>query len=317
MSILDIDQEKAWAYLLNDTIDLRRSYLNPTRPDSKPGCRFFWKDNILILMDFSKNSGLNCVNAYCKIHGTGTQESLQFFYSLETNYKPKRKHQIQKLQSQDGRKTIEIFYRDFSKDFLDYFKQFKIGQKQLLRDSTRVYDVIKYTLRDSADNFSRSYYPKDLVIGYSDGKNSPDKFKLYFPERKKPRFKSNLTTNDVWEIVNNPKKWFICKSHKDFLCMENILCKLGYDFSLGMVQNEGSFPKRKDWEEAVQLYVLFDNDAGGRDAAYRFKEYYLNSQLLFLPETEWGSKDPTDYILEMGYDNTVKTIRDLLNFAPF
>ena len=302
VTIQDIDQFAAWSYILHESVDLKRQYINPTRTDKSPGCKFMVKNNELVLMDFSKGTGMNCGQAYMKIHNVGYLDALKSLYMI-TKKGTFIKNIDLKILEKVKNCTIQITPKSYTKKFLTYWGVLGVSEDQLKRESTRVYEVKSYSLKFE---YNKTYYPSDLVFAYK----GQDGFKIYFPERDKPRFKSSLTESDVWQVVRNPGKWIIAKSHKDLLALESLTQDT--DFSIGMVQNEGSYPKVKEWQSAHLLYTLFDNDNAGILAGERFREFYLNAVNWTIPK-ELGFKDITDYIIGNDLDKAKILLDSFIN----
>lgn len=290
ITLHDLDQEYLWSVLLNETVRFGKSYKNPLRPDKEAGCKFLSKDGALIFMDYSKEKGYDIVGFYSSLRGVLRKDAYQQLYDLQ-----KRGGVICPIGQSVNLKRdisckIRITSESYSEDFLNYWKLLKVKKQTLLDPSNKVFEVSSYTLM--FPEISRTYYPKDLVFAYQGERG----LKLYFPERKKPRFKSSLDKNDIWVFTQNPKKWIIAKSHKDFLVIKEILIRKNLDYSLGMVQSEGSFPEREDWKNAEILIPFFDNDRAGKEGSENFKNYYKQACSIFLPENKEGDKDISDWL---------------------
>ena len=293
----ELNQETCWALILNESISLNKTYLNPTRIDKKPGCKFTVRDGNLVLMDFARKTGLNCAQAYSKIYGLSFQESLEELFQKTQNVK--FSFQESKINYSQAVYQIEIEPKPFNQEFLDYWKMFGMDESDL----EGVYQPLWYKITN--EDYSVKYYPRDLVIAYKGNEG----YKLYFPNRDKPRFKSSLRESDVWTYVRNPKKWIIAKAHKDFLFIKHLTKDT--DWSVGMVQSEGSVPQFIKWESADKIKVLFDNDEAGQVASIKFRKHYTNARAIFIPQ-ESGEKDLTDFCITYGYEYAKELLLEML-----
>jgi hypothetical protein len=306
LSFEHINQIKVWESILMSDVSLRKMYRNPTRVDKHPGCRFMYKDNNWVLMDFSKNSGMNCVQCLMKKHGISYYEALKMAYRLAgKSFNFSSNFVKEKKETKKG--VITITPKDFDQKFLKYWKSLGVTKDQLQRESTQVFSLQKVEIKF---DYKKILYPNDLCIGYK----GEEGYKVYFPEREKPRFKSTLSEEDVWVVTNNPNKLIIAKSHKDFLVIESLLS--GTDWSFSMVQNEGSFPKKKDWEKVSNLVSFFDNDNAGKTASEKFKQHYINAQSIEIDPT-LKCKDISDFVLKYGLTEAKTYLLSLLESPQF
>jgi hypothetical protein len=293
----ELDALACWEFLFNQPIRFGQHYCNPMRSDKSPGCKFFQVSGTVLFVDHSTKVTYNIGTAAAELYGCSYAEALQRLY-LKVGVS-KRTYELR----EDIRCKIEVVSKPYSKRFLEYWEKLGVKEWQLKREKTEVVEVESFKIKWES---SKTYYPNDLVFCYK-GKEGA---KLYFPFRKKPRFKSSLKENDVWEIRKNPDWWVITKSHKDVLVLESILEGTPYeDFSITHVQSEGSCPKNKDWKNATRLITLLDNDGAGRKASDKLKEEYLNAELRFLI----SDKDISDLINLVGYEKAKEELINVLN----
>lgn len=305
LSFEHINQVRVWESILLTDVSLKKMYRNPTRLDNHPGCRFMYKDNNWVLMDFSKNSGMNCIQCLMKQHGISYYEALKMAYRLAGRSVNFTSFVKEKKEPKKG--VITVTPRTFDQKFLKYWKSLGVTKAQLQRESTQVFSLQKVEIKF---DYKKILYPNDLCIGYK----GQEGYKVYFPEREKPRFKSTLSEEDVWTVINNPNKLIIAKSHKDLLVIESLLS--GTDWSFSMVQNEGSFPKTKGWEKVSNLVSFFDNDNAGKAASEKFKQHYINAQSIEIDPT-LKCKDISDFVLKYGITEAKAYLLSLLESPQF
>ena len=306
-----LDQEDIWTLILGEVVNLNNSYRNPTRTDNSPGCRFVVKDGVLFLKDFSTGEALNCVKAYSKIYGIAKYiDAYKELYVRKLKCKSVVRPKIDLSQNSTpvGTSSIQILIeeRPFNKFDEMYWAKAGLSLSDLKSERFRVVRVDSYTFV-----FENNSVNKSKTIYLSDSENSIDtcyaylyetgRAKLYFPFRSKgsSRFKSNLNENMVYEEIRNPKEWIITKSHKDFLLIRKMVLELKLDVSVTHVQNEGSFPKRKEWLDCDFL-VLFDNDEAGIKASQSFQSYYKKSAIEFIPNEK--AKDLSELVANTSYE---------------
>jgi hypothetical protein len=307
LSFEHINQVRVWESILMSDVSLRKMYRNPTRIDKHPGCRFMYRDNNWVLMDFSKNSGMNCVQCLMKQHGISYYEALKMAYRLAGTSGNFFSTKLETVEKRETKKGIITIVPKTDQKFLDYWKSLGVKKSQLQRESTLVFCVQKLEIKFE---YKKIIYPNDLCIAYK----GEDGYKIYFPEREKPRFKSSLSEEDVWSVTNNPDKLIVAKSHKDLLVIESLLS--GTDWSFSMVQNEGSFPKKKGWENILNLVSFFDNDNAGKAASEKFKEHYINAQSIEIDPT-FKCKDISDFVLKYGVTEAKTYLLSLLESPTF
>jgi hypothetical protein len=284
IKVEELNNILCWEFLMHESVTFGKLYKNPFRVDKKPGCKFFRSGNVILFHDHSRGKTYNVITACSIIYNLSYREASELLLNqIQSGV-------VMKVKPAETQVTcgIEVVSKKYTKEFINYWENLGVTVSNLERLETRVLQVESYKITSGV---TKTYYLADLVFAYQGQKG----YKLYFPEREKPRFKSSLDKEDVWEVINNPKKWIITKSHKDMLVIESLLEDT--DFSFSHVQNEGSFPKRDYWEDAWELYILMDNDKAGHIAAERMKDYYLNANIIFL-----SAKDASDLVKEKGVE---------------
>lgn len=254
INLEDLDQEQCWSYIMGTNIGVGKSYLycSPIRTDNNPGCNFKWYQGSLFLMD---GAGTNetCITAWMKIQGLSYWDAvkdLNWRVSHTTKYEPKvKKKEIKCVTSID----IKSYWRQEHEDYWN------------LRGLSRphdVYGVISYTIERGCEK--QTWYPDDLCFAY---KHAEGKYKIYFPNRSKPRFLGNLKRSEVWWSLRGSDTVLVSKAHKDFLEWESLV-----DWDITMTQSEGVKKAPFEWETYKQLFLCYDSDLAGIKSALKILE---------------------------------------------
>jgi len=281
----DLDQENAWAYIINDRVQIGKYYRNPTRSDKQPGCKFHWKNNILWLKDWKDGSNLNCVTAWSIISNLNYKQAIVSLAKVTSSNTPKLM-EVPTLYSRENTGCfVDVEKRKWEKRDKDYWDQFGVSKKQLEDPRHPVLPISSYTF--DYGNYKKKQYPIDLSYAYYAGER---KHKLYFPERHKPRFKGNLSKNDVWYLERGSDTLLIAKCQKCMLTIEN-LC----DFDLTHVQAEGNYPSDYIlyWNKKYSRKIIFlDNDTTGLENG-KILSYLMDGEQKFI-DPSIGYKDISD-----------------------
>jgi hypothetical protein len=138
--------------------------------------------------------------------------------------------------------------------------------------------------------------------------------KIYQPQSKTRKWKSNINKTVVQGIVNIPKQHdllFITSSMKDILTLR----VLGY-YAVAP-NNEMTWLPEEVWEKFKirysNIYILFDSDSSGLDSSSKFSQKY-NIPYIYIPPSNFlpnkRGKDHSDFIKESHNLNLVKKIID-------
>lgn len=251
--LLSLDQRRCWEYILNAQVCLGKPYLNPTRVDKLPGCKFILShDGAILLHDHSRKETYNCVSCWAKMKGMKYWDALDDLCRIMPIYVSKYPQPSKSLRDSSRKSTISIEPKVFNQEALDYWGQREVGLNQLERCETSVEQVLSYTI--AYPDGSRMFFPKDLCFAY----HFHNGIKLYFPNRAKPRFKSSTDRNSVWLLKRGSETLFVAKANKDLLVVEN-LC----DYDLLSISNEGSTPDIL-WKMPYKQIILgHDPDEAG------------------------------------------------------
>lgn len=307
----DLDQEQCWSFIMGRQIEVGRSHLysSPLRPDSTPGCNFKWRNGILFLMDSGQNH--TCVSAWMKI------SKLKYWSAIkDLKEKCKGKPRVKaehvsdpsvELEECEKRIDIKSYWR---KDHEDYWNLRGLERPE------NVYGVIAFSITKECSK--KTYLLGDeLCFGY---KHGDGKFKLYFPNRPKPRFISNLKPDEVWWALRNSDTLVIQKSHKDFLIAKEIFPT--YDIT--HLQSEGIRKIPFEWETYKRIIIWLDSDRAGMECAIKLAQGIISTvkvRIFLVPNQkskEYISEDILQYLspnLANYYsnDNNTDNFRDLFN----
>ena len=335
-TVKDLDQVKAWSILLNENISYSNVYCNPTRYDKNPGCKFYNSpDGTLLLIDFSKKTGMDVVQAYMKVHNLGyldaflnlwklTMRSINFTSNFPTI----------SLKKQDYKTGIYIVEKQIDNQYFEFWSKFNLFEEDLnfINSDGIEYKTLyidNYTVNthilETGKESSKTRFCSNYDIGFAYISSEFEGAKLYFPFRtkkdsllNKPRFISSLNENEVFVDKKDSNFWIVTKSHKDFFVLRKIIKELRkenllkWDYSLTHTQNEGSIPdKFKDWPTACRLITLFDNDKSGIEFSDKFRSQFLNAQCEFIP-VQCG-KDISEMVACFGYDKAKQFVLEILN----
>lgn len=149
------------------------------------------------------------------------------------------------------------------------------------------------------------YDKSDPAYAYYFGEQ---KFKIYWPRRKKYRFLCNTDKlQRMWKIYTSPERLFITKSMKDVM----VLYEMGH--VAVAPQGEGhTIPEEflTRARKAMNVVLLYDNDAPGKAATKAASERYDLDFILIPEDTE--TKDISDYVKSYGLEAGIELIENLL-----
>jgi len=182
---------------------------------------------------------------------------------------------------------ININIKNFSKNDLEYWKQYNIDKKIL-----EFYNVKSLNAYSINGNW---IYNKNLCFAYKLGiKNNIKFYKILNPLNLKYKWFSNTDSNVLQginqAIKQNPKILFITSSLKDVMSLYSIGFTAIAPASETVLLNETIINKLKE-KVCSNIIMLFDNDEPGKEASKKYEEVY-GFKSIFIDEY----KDPSDFI---------------------
>lgn len=251
---------------MGQTIEVGKSHLycSPLRSDSKPNCYFRWYNGKLWLMDHGFTND-DCISAYMKLHHVGYWDALkQLKYGCRGI---KKIHKEEPKEQCEKKIRVKPYWKQAHQDYWDV----RIGKRP---DPNRVFGVTSYTIDQGCE--ATTWFPQDLCFAY---KFDEEKYKLYFPERKKPRFMSNLKQHEVWWELRQSNEALITKSHKEFIewCEHS-------QSDITLLQSEGLKTIPFEWDMYSKITLAMDSDQAGVNVCKRILEnIQVPTQLFFVP----------------------------------
>jgi hypothetical protein len=204
------------------------------------------------------------------------------------------------LREYQERQRSQIFFRirQFEERDRLFWSPYEITFDQLRSDNVFAASMIKmYLPKRNAWSVFRPPYISYVIGGFE------ERCKVYSPTRKRDKWLTNCTKNDVGGlklIDNKSDHIIITKSYKDYRVIRN------QGYNTVWFQNEGMFPKTETLvllSLFKRIFIFFDNDETGFKASNSLKETLL--QLTDSPVTNIFSpffylKDPSDILSVKG-----------------
>jgi len=316
-------QEEIFAYYLDINVTYidwclsNKSYKinNPLRNDVNPSLGFSYKGNKVYFRDFAnKYYNGDCFNLVAMLHNKdinnaqGFVETCNIIIDNMIYNKPKNiklinicNNEVHITESKS--KVIEIFDRRYNSNDLQYWKQFSIGEADLIEN--KVFAVSSYKVGEFY------FTPKERVFAYYlDKEDDEQKWQLYFIDRKKhdkyPRFITN--SNSHLQCTFELKKadnLLITKSRKDVIVLKKLIKSLPYhtvpSIAITSLTSENVTLPNKLIDNLFNLYSniysLTDLDKTGVAFARHHKKQGIIP--LFLPAVD---KDISGYVKNRGFE---------------
>lgn len=278
--------EDLWIHYTGLEIQLKKMFLSPLRNEKRPSAGFFYGKE-LILKDFGEGSRAYTIwDFLMKRFNLTYREVLNKVYDdlisnkdrVDIEYYGDRV--VRRIREN---KKIIPYFKEFSKEELDYWNSYHINKKTL--DLFNIRSLSYYWL------VGEDYSIKVNCIfsfAYLFGNNE---YKIYSPFDKDHKWYTNAPIDTLQGEHILP--WLddtliITKALKDVM----VLYEAGFN-SIGL-QGENSFPSELKMKTFIHRFknivVLFDNDKAGINGAITFSKMY-NFKYFFLDE----SKDISDY----------------------
>lgn len=286
------------------------------RSDTHTTCSFFrGKSGRLYFKDFATGECLAFENVVMKKFNCGYHEALRiiakdFGLIKDSNHKTAVKVVKQEKFESDKQTFIQIEAKDFSKDELEWWKQYGITKSIL--NKYRVFSCKTVFLNGSI--FSQST-PKCPSYGYYFGKKEHvEQWKIYYPKRTNYRFIGNISTKTIQgyrQLPKSGKLLVITKSQKDCMCL----------YSMGIPacapQSETQFISDTILEDLKQRFekivLLFDSDLTGVHYTNILRRKY-NFLIPCIIPRKYSAKDISDFYKKYGRKLTIEFIKESIKY---
>lgn len=287
-----IDQLSVFQYYIPG-IEYHKKMKSPIRYDKHEGnFGIFSRDNVVFFKDFAEDSHKgSCIDLVMKMFGLESYQAIEKI-AIDIGIISSTGEVVGKVIYADRvehvkqSSLIQVSESRWSKRHTDYWTQFGIGIKTLKQE--QVYPVKEWYL----NRLRQEVKDNELCFAY---RYLEDKFKIYYPERKKGnKWVSNISTRVVegLEQLNGHKQVVICKSKKDRLTLKSLLPE---QIGLISVQNESISAYTDSLLEVLSgrdVYVSYDSDYPGKAASQRITDKFgykhINTPDQYLPLKDWA-----------------------------
>jgi len=293
---------------------------NPYREDSDPSLSFAWYGDKLIVRDFADQSYSGDLFKVCgyimNLNYMVPAHFVEICNNIISKYKKEpifRSNESTIITKQKNITKIDVKFRTLQKRDYEYFRRYCIKDKVV---DSMTQAGIRYSINDYMTNYRND--PRDPCYVYTVN----TKFtKLYFPQRlrhsDRPRFITNniLPIDDLTSIVPC-NDILIVKSIKDKMLCTQMLDYLSIkDICIQTASSEtSSFPSKVinllKSQKQHYIYGMYDNDPAGMNAMNINELQYGIKPLIF----SYMAKDPTDFAKAYGYNKTLKTFKEHIDY---
>lgn len=204
--------------------------------------------------------------------------------------------------------VIQVEIRDFQDYELAWWKSYGISKSTL--EKFNVYSCKNIWLNGNIFHLENQ---TQHIYGYYGGiKDGIEKWRCYFPGRKKFKFLSNWSALQIQGAAQLPKEGgeylVITKSLKD--------CMTLYEFGITAIapNSENIFITDSQYERLKakfkHIIVVYDNDLAGIEGLHRIKKAHPEIKVTYIPR-KYDAKDVSDFYKKYGKEKT----QELINSA--
>ena len=332
-------EEDIFSLVFKERPILDKLYTSPFRLDRNPKCFFQKIRNKLRFFDYANfrilgNTNINSVDCFDAIklyyNIENFEDILDFIYdNLHNKIKITTKTENNNVTEIIKKTTIEFIQRDYTDFDIRYWNKYKITVENLIEDAVFSVGYYKIESRRQQKVISINTKNRELCFAYTKFFDIntfsfyENVVKLYLPGiNKKKVFYTNCNENQIGglECIDFSKNnLIITKSYKDWRVLKN------HNINTIWLQNEGiSIPGNVITilgRIFKYLYIFFDNDAAGKNAAFLLKELIKKqickeAIIIEIPTdflVKYNVKDISDMIYIMGEKNVsnfLKKIKD-------
>jgi len=311
--LINYSQEELYKTMIGEYPQLDKYYCSFFRKDNNASCYFKWYNNILYFVDWVEKNR-NVLTFCSDLYGISIGQSIFFLNNkmdgIETKIPPR---QIEKSKKIKEKKSLNVISRNWKIKDKEFWEKYGISIEQLSDDL--VSPVSSIIIGDKVIS------PIDLTYNILINREKNIK-KTYrpFSEKKKYKFMTNATKNDIGNVNNidySKNYLVITKSYKDCRVLRN------FDVNSIWLQSENQFPDQNLLISILRnfqtIIIFFDNDSVGIEKSAKFKNY-LNKLSLDIEIveifSETSDKDISDLYKSKGRDCVNKFVNEQI-FSRF
>lgn len=291
--------------------------ISPLRKDRKPTASFYRNSKgDLIFHDFGIGFHENFIGVVMHLYQCDYQKALntiaEDFGYIEKTTPSKVRVVIETEVIDEKQETlIQIEKQHFTESELRWWKSFGISLETLRK--FKVYSCKNIFLNGNYFCSSSSHNP---IFGYYGGKlNKAELWRIYFPRKKNFRFISNWNGRMIQGAKQLPKTGdylILSKSLKDTMCL--------YEQNIPACSpcSENTFISQHQLEHLKcrfkSIYLFWDNDNPGREAARKYKEKFPFITCIELkPEIAKDISDCCKVLPEKQFNDVIQELFTILN----
>lgn len=219
------------------------------------------------------------------------------YYGKNPNERDKAKFETDPSEIQFRKEYSDIRYTLRQFDYLDRLYWLSFGIPLEILRTLNIYCVSQVWLNGELFYVHRQHDPAYLYDFRSFDKG---KVKIYFPNRKKTRFLTNVAAHNFLEGMDSLERFgekiIITKSYKDVAFIRSLKIQSVSPSSETVLVNESLI---QDIHSRFGMtYILFDNDEQGERMSDVYKKTYPFINQIFVPKTV--AKDITDVSKKKG-----------------
>jgi hypothetical protein len=315
-----LNQESIMQYYSGAAVNSKKLFCSPLRQDNHVTCSYYKsKSGILYMHDFATNEHIDCWNLVMRLYNCNYYEALriiaQDFNLVATTFAKTSSPKLVESLKETNPAKIQVQIKDFSKEELEWWKQFGISTKTLKK--YKIFSLKNVFLNGELKFISSEKCP---IYGYYFGKdkNGLELWKIYFPYNKEKgiRFINNLPKKILQGYHQLPKTGdllVITKSMKD--------CAAMHEFGIASVStpSESTFISDKQLEEFKSrfkhLLVIYDSDKPGLHNMWMIRKRYPELNYYYLPHNL--AKDFTDSIKLVGVEVMKEYVNQFMSNYKF
>lgn len=289
-----VSEEEIFERYLGLPVNTNTFYKNTKREDESPGCKYYYskKTGRIRFRDFSKEWDWDCFDVVQREYKCSFKQALKIV-AVDFNLigVPTKNDFVDSPTPVEDISKIEIASKPFTKEELEYWKQFYLTEEQLKRNY--IYSV-KFAKRGDRVLFKGG----EMCFAYYLGNKE---YNLYFPNRRYARFmKTDMSIVQGWYLIpNTGNDLIITKSYKDVVCLiENLNIPAVAPQSETILWESDVMDKLS--KRFIRIWCLFDNDQDGRRATRKYISRYPYIRPLLFPFTM--KKDYTDNLKALGLE---------------
>lgn len=299
-----IDHETAWRDFCPGFKSFKKLIDSPFRVETAPSFSVKLRDGVAFYKDFGSGDSGTIITFVMKYYNTTFKEALYnigFKYNLCTKSGTVKALIVRPTNVvEDPPTIIDVEYRDYTKRDLKYWSEYWINRETL--EKFQVYSVDKLYINGKHIKFPSS----SLCFCYE----FPIGRKIYFPERKRFKWFSNIPTSYIENLEGIKNKGILTKARKDRMVLsaiiENVANSQNESTSWCTEENLNVLSRNVN-----ELYINYDNDPPGVIACkkitqqYGYKYFNVPKYLL-----KYGIKDFADWVrVENSYEPAIRYLK--------